>query len=144
MWNESETLFGANRDLDRADRLLVASMQNGLADAVTFIVTRSLAYQRDGRSERSLRLLDAAVGAAPSEAELRMFRGRYRMDAHDCAGALADFRVAEEARPNDALTYASAAVAQMCLGDEPGARASIERSLQLDPNQPMLRRMLGH
>jgi Flp pilus assembly protein TadD len=143
MWNESETLFGANRDLDRADRLLVASMQNGLADAVKFIVTRSLAYQRDGRGERNLRLLDAAVGSAPSEPELRMFRGRYRMDGHDCPGALADFRAAEHERPNDALIFASEAVAEMCLGDDASARASIERSLQLDPNQPMLRKMLG-
>ena len=31
---------------------------------------------------------------------------------------------------------------RLCLGDEAGARASIERSLQLDPNQPMLQQML--
>jgi hypothetical protein len=30
----------------------------------------------------------------------------------------------------------------MCLGDDASARASIERSLQLDPNQPMLQKML--
>jgi Flp pilus assembly protein TadD len=143
MWNESETLFDARRDLDRADSLLVASLQHGFGDAVKFLITRSLAYQHEGREPRSLQLLDAAVGAAQSEPELRMFRGRYRMDAHDCAGALADFRAAEQLRPTDALVFASEAVAQMCLGDNGAARSSIERSLQLDPNQPMLRRMLG-
>ena len=143
MWNESETLFNANRDPDRADALLVAALQNGLNDAVSFVVARSLAYQRNGHADRSLHLLDAAVNASPSDAELRLFRGRYRLDAHDCAGALADFQAAEAARPNDAITYASAALAQMCLGDNDGARASIEHSLQLDPNQPMLRRMIG-
>lgn len=143
MWNESETLFNANRDPDRSDALLLAALQNGLADATTYVVARSLAYQRKGRADRSLRLLDSAVSAAPNDAELRMFRGRYRMESRDCAGALSDFRSAEEARLNNALAYASAAIAQMCLGDEAGARASIERSLQIDPNQPMLRTMLG-
>jgi Flp pilus assembly protein TadD len=118
-------------------------LRNGLSDGVGFVVARSLAYLRTGHADRSLRLLDAAVGAASSDAELRLFRGRYRMDAHDCAGALEDFRVAEQSRSNDAITYASAAVAQMCMGDEAGARTSIERSLQLDPNQPVLRKILG-
>ena len=143
MWNESETLFDANRDLDRADRLLVSALQNGLSDSVRFIVTRALGYQRGGRADRSLRLLDAAVSAVPSEPELRVFRGRYRMEAHDCPGALEDFRAVEQARPNDALAFASAAAAEMCLGDDAAAKASLERSLQLDPNQPVLRRMLG-
>jgi len=143
MWNESETLFNANRDPDRSDALLVAALKNGLSDGVGFLVARSVAYQRAGHADRSLRLLDAAVGVAPSDGELRLFRGRYRMDAHDCAGALADFRAAEQSRPNDAITYASAALAEMCTGDEAGARASIEHSLQLDPNQPMLRKILG-
>jgi tetratricopeptide (TPR) repeat protein len=142
MWNESETLFDANRDLDRADALLVSALTNGLGDAVSFVIARSLAYQRGGHADRTLHLLDAAVNAAPADGELRLFRGRFRTDAQDCAGALTDFQAAEETLPNDPIAFASAAVAQLCLGDSAGARASIARSLQLDPNQPMLRRML--
>ena len=142
MWNESETLFNAHRDLDRADALLVAALQNGLGDAVTFVVTRSIAYEQQHHGDRSLRLLNAAVAVAGTDPELRMFRGRFRMDAHDCTAALDDFRSAQGAHPHDPLAYASAALAQMCLGDDAAARASIERSLQLDPNQPVLRKML--
>jgi Flp pilus assembly protein TadD len=142
MWNESETLFNAGRDLDRADDLLIAALRNGMADAVSFVITRSIAYEKQQRGDRSLRLLNSAVAVNANEPELRMFRGRYRMDAHDCAGALDDFRAAQAGHPNDPLAYASAALAQMCLGDDAGARASIERSLQLDPNQPMLQKML--
>jgi len=137
MWNESETLFDAGRDLDRADRLLVAAAANGLADAVTFIIKRSIAYEQSGRGGRSLHLLDAAVTARPAEPELRMFRGRYRMEAHDCAGALDDFRTAITARPENALAYAASGLAQACLGDEAGARASFARAHALDPNQPI-------
>jgi len=143
MWNESETLFDAGRDLDRADQLLIDALANGLNDAGTYVVTRTIAYERTGRASRNLPLLNAAVTAAPNDAAIRMFRGRYRMDSHDCNGALDDFRAAETAQPRNALTFASAAVAELCLGDETAARASIERSLQLDPNQPVLRRMLA-
>jgi Tfp pilus assembly protein PilF len=142
MWNESETLFDAGRDLDRSDAQLINAMKGGLTDATRFVVTRAIAYQRSGRSERTLRLLDAAVSANPSDGELRVFRGRYRMDARDCGGALDDFRAAETARPNDALIFASAGLAQMCLGDGAAARESFRRSLQLDPNQPQLQQFL--
>jgi Flp pilus assembly protein TadD len=137
MWNESETLFDANRDLDRADKLLVDALRNGLADGVTFAVARSIAYNRTGRAARSLALTDAAVAAMPNDAELRLFRGRYRMDRHDCAGALEDFRIAQNARPNDALVWASAGLAQMCLGDQAAARQSLARAHELDPRMPL-------
>ena len=60
-----------------------------------------------------------------------MFRGRYRMDRHDCTGALEDFLSAEQG--NNALAFASAGLAQMCLGDSTAARASFARARELDP-----------
>lgn len=143
MWNLSETLFDSKRHLDRADELVVAAMKNGLPDGAREIIGRAIAYQRSTRIDRSLRLLDSAVDAAPNDGELRIFRGRYRMDRHDCAAALQDFRVAEQSRPDDAVAWASAGLAQMCLGDAPAARESFRRSLAIDPNQPMLRRFLA-
>lgn len=142
MWNLSDTSFNAGKDLDRADALLVSAMQNGLPEPTKYVIARAIAYQRLTRIDRSLKLLDAALAAAPNDGELRLFRGRYRMDRRDCAGALEDFRVAEQVRPNDPVVYASAGLAQMCLGDTAAARESFARSLQLDPNQPMLRRLL--
>lgn len=129
MWNLSETLFDSKRDLDRSDALLIAALQNGLADAPRFVITRSIAYHND----RSLRLLEQAAAAAPNDAQLRLFRGRYRLDHHDCAAALADFIAAEQNQPANALAFASAALAQMCLGDASAARASFARAHALDP-----------
>ncbi len=139
MWNLSETLFDANRDLDRADALLIAALQNGLNDAARFVIVRSIAYQRSSRGDRSLRLLEQAVTALPDDGELRMFRGRYRMDRHECAGALDDFLATERQQPGNALAFASAGLAQMCKGDSDAARASFERARQLDPNMPLPR-----
>jgi tetratricopeptide (TPR) repeat protein len=136
MWNLSETLLDAKRDLDRADALLVAAMQNGLSDATRYVIVRAIAYQRP---DRSLKLLDEALTLSPDDGELRLFRGRFRMDRHDCAGALEDFRVAEEKRPNDAIPIASAGFAQMCLGDSAAARESFERARRIDPKMPLPR-----
>jgi tetratricopeptide (TPR) repeat protein len=133
MWNESETLFDAGRDFDRADALLIDALKNGLADGAKYVIARSINYNRSGRAPRALALLDAAVGAVPGDPELHLFRGRYRMDRHDCAGALEDFRAALYAPANGALAWASAGFAQMCLGDEEGARTSFARARALDP-----------
>jgi Flp pilus assembly protein TadD len=137
MWNESETLFDAARDIDRADALLIDALKNGLADGVKFVIARSIVYNRSDRAARALTLLDAAVTALPDDPELRLFRGRYRMDRRDCARALEDFRAATRARPNDALAWASTGFAQMCLGDATGGRESLGRAHQLDPRMPI-------
>ena len=128
MWNLSETLFNDHRDLDRSDDLLVAALQNGLADGSKYVIQRSIAYH----NERSLPLLEKAVAVAPNDPELRIFRGRYRLDRHDCSGALADFLAAEAS--NNALAFASAGLAQMCLGDSAAAQASFARARALDPS----------
>ena len=133
MWNLSETLLDARRDLDLADTLLVTALQNGLPDAPRLIIERSIAYQTSGHGGRNLGLLGSAVDASPRNAELRMFRGRYRMDRNDCTGALQDFLAAGRERPNDALAWASAGLAQACLGDDAAARASFAHAHALDP-----------
>ena len=133
MWNLSETLLDARRDLDRSDALLIEALQNGLADAPRFVIVRSIAYDRTSQSARNLRLLEQAVSSSPNNAELRMFRGRYRMEHRDCNGALEDFVTAEQQQQDNALAFASAGLAQMCIGDPAAASESFARARQLDP-----------
>ncbi|MDQ6800231.1 MAG: alkaline phosphatase family protein [Acidobacteriota bacterium] len=139
MWNLSETLYDAKRDLDRSDALLIGALQNGMTDAARYAISRAIAYQRASLADRSLRLLDQAIAISPATADLRLFRGRYRMDRHDCAGALEDFRMAEQSKPNAPIAWASAGFAQMCIGDAAGARDSFARARQLDPTIPVPR-----
>jgi Flp pilus assembly protein TadD len=141
-WNLSDLLFARNERVDEADELLLRALQNGLPEAPSYVIERAIKYQRSGHADRSLHLLEGAVARAGENPELRMFRGRYRIDAHDCAGALDDFQTAARLRPSDPIAFASAGLAQMCLGDRAGAQASFQRSLAIDPNQPMLRRYL--
>lgn len=141
-WNLSDLLFARKENLAEADDLLLRALQNGLPEAPKYLIERAIDYQRSGHADRSLQLLESAVVRLPSNAELRMFRGRYRIEEKNCSGALEDFQAAEKLNPNDAIAFASAGLAEVCLGDRVAAQASFERSLAINPNQPQLRRYL--
>jgi Flp pilus assembly protein TadD len=142
LWNLSDMLF-ARYELERADELLLRSFANDLPDGRKYLIGRAIGYQRAGQPGRSLKLLEAAVAAKPEDAELRMFRGRYRIELRDCAGALDDFLAAERLQPANPVPFASAGIAEMCLGRSEAAQRSFAQSLRLDPNQPTLRRYLA-
>ena len=71
-----------------------------------------------------------------------MFRGRYRVERGECAGAVDDFRQAARLTPDNAAVFASLGLAELCAGNSAGARTSFQKSLQLDPNQPKVREYL--
>lgn len=137
----SDLLFGKT-DFDRSDELLVRALRNGLPEGNRFLIGRAIGYQRAGQATRSLKLVSAALEAQPSEAELWLFRGRYRVDAKDCAGAVTDFQKAEQLAPRQPTAYTSEGLAQVCAGNPAGARSAFRRSLEVDPNQPKVREFL--
>ena len=142
LWNLSDLLFARGSDLDRSDDLLLRALAHGLPEGSKFVIGRAIGYQRSGQPERSLKLVNAALHEQPTEAEFWLFRGRYRVDAHDCGGAVADFEKAEHLAPQSAPAYASEGVARLCTGDKGGAGRAFTRSLELDPNQPTVRGFL--
>jgi tetratricopeptide (TPR) repeat protein len=142
-WNLSDMLFERKQDLARSDDLLIRAVANGLPEAPRYAIERAIYYNKQGNLDRSLGLMERAVQARPDDADLRMFRGRYRVSRNECAAALDDFLVVQRMRPNDAVAWASAGLAEICLGDRQAATMYIRRSLELDPNQPNLRQFLG-
>jgi len=141
-WNLSDLLFDRKENLQRSDELLIRAIANGLPEAPRYAIERAIYYQRGGHLDRSAKLLEDAVAARPDDSELRMFRGRYRVALNQCAGALDDFLTVQRAHPNDAVAWASAGLAEICLGNQAAAAEYIRRSLELDPNQPKLREYL--
>jgi Tfp pilus assembly protein PilF len=142
-WNLSDLLFDRKEDLQRSDELLIRAIANGLPEAPRYAIERAIYYQRSGHLDRSAKLLEDAVAARPDDPELRMFRGRYRVALNQCAGALDDFLTVQRAHPNDAVAWASAGLAEICLGNQTEAADYIRHSLELDPNQPKLRQYLA-
>ncbi len=143
MWNLSDLLASQKKEPDRADDLLVAALAAGLPEGVDHALARTVAYARGGDSERALRLLDRAIGTRPQDPRLHLLRGRYRLERHQCEKALDDFESATRTAPKNALAFASVGLARLCIGDGEGAAASFHRSLQINPNQPEIRRALG-
>ena len=70
-----------------------------------------------------------------------LFRGRYRVEAGDCASGLNDFRRATTLSPSNAAAFASQGLAELCVGERKAADASFRRSLALDPNEPKVRQI---
>lgn len=143
LWNLSDILFEGERDPVRSDHLLVRALGNGLPEGVKYVIGRAIGYQRAGRAERSLALLEGAVEVRPRDKELRLFRGRYRIEQRDCAGALEDFRAAQAVAPNDPNAWSSAGLANLCLGRPKEAAADLRHSLAINPAQPQIRRYLA-
>lgn len=142
-WNLSNLLFERGEDLDRADDLLVKAFAAGLPEGQRLLIGRAVAYQRSARLSRSVALLEGAVAARPEEPELRLFRGRYRIEAGNCRGAAEDFGEVTRRQPASPPAWASLGLAELCLGDAAGARRALERSLALDPDQPAVRAQLA-
>jgi len=143
LWNLSDLLHSQRRDLDHSDDLLVRAMTGGLSEGVDYTVGRTVAYARGGEAARGLKLLDRALAARPEEPRLRLLRGRYRLQRHQCEKALGDFESAARFDPRNALAYNSVGLARLCIGDGEGAARAFRRSLQIDPDQPEIRRALG-
>jgi len=142
MWNLSDLLASQKKEPDRADDLLVAALTAGLPEGVDHALARTVAYARGGESERALRLLDRTIGTRPQDPRLHLLRGRYRLERHQCEKALDDFESATRTAPRNALAFASVGLARLCIGDGEGAAASFHRSLEINPNQPEIRRAL--
>jgi len=142
LWNLSDLLWARGESLDKSDALLVRAFANGLPEGTKYLIGRAIGYQRNGQADRSISLLNQAAAAKPNEPDVWLFRGRYRVERGECAGAVDDFRQAARLTPNNAAVYASQGLAELCAGNSAAARTSFQKSLQLDPNQPKVREYL--
>jgi Flp pilus assembly protein TadD len=141
LWNLSDLLFTQNV-LDKSDALLVRAYAHDLPEGRRYLIGRAIGYQRAGNMERSVRLLNQAAAAQADDPEVLLFRGRYRVESGDCAGAVADIQRATQLAPTNPAAFASLGLAETCAGDAAAAQKSFRRSLELDPNQPQLRQYL--
>jgi Flp pilus assembly protein TadD len=139
--NLSDLLFDAN-DFERADELLVRAMKCGLPQGASRVLGRAEGYRLAGMPSRIDALLAAAIEARPNEMQLWLQRGRARVQSGRCREAVVDLELATALAPNDAAVFATSGLAHLCAGDRAAARAALRRSLELEPGQPDVRKLL--
>jgi tetratricopeptide (TPR) repeat protein len=142
MWNLSDLLFEGDTDPDRSDALLVRAFAAGLPQGTKFLIGRAIGYQRAGRVDRSLKLLENALRLKSEDAEVWLFSGRYRIEKGDCGAAVSDIEKAARLDARNPAVHASLGLARLCSGDHESARTALRRSLELDPSQPAVREYL--
>ena len=126
-----------------SDDLLMADLEGDLPGGVDAIVARTVAHVRGGNPAGGLALLDRALKAKPKETRLLLLRGRYRLQRQQCEKALWDFESAVRFDPRNATAHASVGLARLCIGDGEDAALAFRKSLEIDPDQPEIRRALA-
>jgi Flp pilus assembly protein TadD len=126
-------------DPARADALLLGALADGLGNGVAIVASAASAHHKAGDAPRARRLIDGAIERRPSDPQLRLIRGRLRLEERDCRGAFGDLEAAIGAAPQSAILHGLAGTALLCLGRETEGRVALERSLALDPTPTRLR-----
>jgi len=128
---------------DDADRELWAAVDKGLRDAERSVDRAAADYEGLGMEGRAEALLARAVGRFPDHEPLWVHLMVSRIRLERCAAAVEAGREAAPRFPDSAPVHAFLGVAAACAGDAATARAALERSLALNPDQPQLREVLA-
>ncbi|MEM7356110.1 MAG: alkaline phosphatase family protein [Acidobacteriota bacterium] len=135
-------IYMETKRYDDADRELWLAVSKGLRDAERTIDRAAKDYDNLDLQERTVTLLTEAIEHFPDHEPfwVHLLVARIRLD--QCAEGLDIGRQAVVKFPNSAPAHAFYGLTAGCLGDVPTARAELERSLELNPNQASLRRTL--
>lgn len=126
-----------------ADRELWRAVDKGLRDAERSIDRAAADYDELGLTDGALGLLTEGIRRFPGYEPLRVHLLADRVRAGQCAEGVEEGARAAEAFPDSAPVHAFYGLAAACAGDPATARRVLERSLALDPNQPLVQRALS-
>jgi tetratricopeptide (TPR) repeat protein len=93
---------------------------------------RGICYERLDKLPQALVDLDRAIALQAGQPVFHQARGRARQKSGDLAGALADFSLTIERKPQAAV-YDDRAEVNRCLGDRQAALQDCNRAIELNP-----------
>ncbi|HLE61269.1 MAG TPA: alkaline phosphatase family protein, partial [Thermoanaerobaculaceae bacterium] len=135
-------LYFETRRYDEADAELWRAVELELRDSVGAVDRAAGDYEAHAAPERAATLLAEAKRRFPGEARLAVHRLAVLVGLGRCAEATAEGREASERFTSDARVHAFLGLSAACAGDTATAKQALQRSLELNPNQPEIRQAL--
>ncbi len=131
-------LVGLGHYAEAAARLEALAQESRRAEALRagMLGQAAQAWLLAGQDERALGTLDAALGLAPDDPELRIDRAIARDAAGDLAGARADLDHALSVAPGHPGALALRAATARRAGELAAAEDDVMAALQADPDHP--------
>ena len=99
-------------------------------------VALAAAYAGAAQFEKAIPLLEQAVGAEPSNYDLRMMYGRTLRDSRQFAAAAAAFSAALKLKPNEAQAWSELGAMLYMMGEYQQSLAALERAHELGQDTP--------
>ncbi len=146
-WVNLSTALHLTAKYDESDDALVSALANGYSDPEATVYRRVKLYTEGakGRDQRPqlVSFLKKVVAAYPKDDRYRASLGKALFETGDCVGARPLFEELSGRPAAEAENLNLLALTSWCLGDLPRAKAAFERSLAINPNQPVVREGLA-
>jgi predicted AlkP superfamily phosphohydrolase/phosphomutase/Flp pilus assembly protein TadD len=127
---------------DEADAELWRAVELKLRDSAGAVDRAAGDYEAHAAPDRAAALLAEARRRFPGDARLTVHRLAVLVGNARCSEATAEGREAADRFPSDARVQAFFGLSAACAGDSATAKRALQRSLELDPNQPEIRQAL--
>ena len=127
---------------DEADAELWRAVELKLRDSAGAVDRAASDYEAHGSPDRAAALLAEATRRFPGDARLTVHRLAVLVGIGRCAEATGEGREAANRFPSDARVQAFFGLSAACAGDTATAKRALQRSLELNPNQPEIRQAL--
>jgi Flp pilus assembly protein TadD len=127
---------------EKADEELWIAIDKGLRDPERTLDQAAADYEGLGLPERAEALAAVAAGRFPGHEPFYVRLMMLRIRAGRCAEAMPAGAAAAERFPDSGPVHAFYGLAAACVGESAIARRELERALEIDPDQPMLRQAL--
>ncbi len=135
-------IYMETKQWERADEQLWIAVDKGLRDPERTLDRAAADYEGLSLPERTEAILVRAIPRFPEHEPFYVHLMVVRVRGDRCAEALPVGAVAAEKFPDSGPVHAFYGLAAACVGDGETARRELTRSLEINPDQPMLRQAL--
>ena len=136
-------MYMETQQWEKADEQLWIAVDKGLRDPERTLDRAAADYEGLSLPDRAEVLLTRAIARYPEHEPYYVHLLVLRVRDDRCADAIPVGAVASEKFPGSGPVHAFYGLAAACVGDAETARRELEWSLQINPDQPMLRQALG-